>query len=213
MKFLLSRHVATVCLALLLGASAVQAAPARDNRVGVLLSVDEFKPLGVERSVAASVSEILRTQLAGSKRLRLLEETGRLYRLQRKSARFRDLTAEKNLLRLGELLESRRVLTGSVSRLDTLLVITARVVDAETGITLAGEVVEHATGPGRLGEAIRSLARKVLAHFPLTGRVLEVRGDTLLAELGLVDGLLPGQELTVLDLTDRKDDRPEWSGE
>ncbi len=213
MKFLLSRYLASVCLALALGAAAVQAAPAPDNRVGVLLSVDEFKALGVERSVAESVGEILRTQLAGSKRLRLLEETGRLYRLQRKSARFRDLSAEKNLLRLGELLESRRVLTGSVSRLDTLLVITVRLVDAETGVTLAGEMVEHATGPGSLGETVRSLARKVLAHFPLTGRVLEVRGDTLLAELGLVDGLLPGQELTVLDLADRKNNRPEWSGE
>ena len=212
MKFLLLRHVSIFCLALLLGGvAAAEDAAARDK--GMLLSVDEFRDIGVDRAVAAGVSEILRAELAGSKRLRLLEETGRLYRLQRNSARFRDLMAEKSLLRLGELLESRRVLTGSVSKLDSLLVITVRVVNAETGVTLAGEVVEHAAGPGSLSGAVRSLARKVLAHFPLTGRVVEVRGDTLVAELGLADGLLPGQELTVMDLGEKSADRPEWSAE
>jgi len=211
MKYNLTKKLAAVSLALLLGAAV--AGPLAAGEQGLLLSVDEFQAIGVERAVASSVSEILRAELAGSKRLRLLEETGRLYRLQRHSARFRDLMAEKSLLRLGELLESRRVLTGSVSRLDTLLVITVRVVDAETGVTLAGEVVEHAAGPGSLGGAVRSLARKILAHFPLTGRVFSVRGDTLLADLGLADGLLPGQELTLFDLQDKSSDRPEWAEE
>ncbi|MBN2290169.1 MAG: SUMF1/EgtB/PvdO family nonheme iron enzyme [Candidatus Glassbacteria bacterium] len=209
MNFPHYRYLAGFFLALLFAG-----APAAQSREqGILLSVDEFEAIGVDRSVAAGVTEIMRAELAGSRRLRLLEETGRLYRLQRSSARFRDLMAEKNLLRLGELLESRRVLTGSVSRLDSLLVLTARVVDAETGVALAGEAVEHAAGPGSLGGAVRSLARKVLAHFPLTGQVVGVRGDTLTADLGLADGLLPGQELTVLDLAARQGSRPEWSAE
>jgi sulfatase-modifying factor enzyme 1/PEGA domain-containing protein len=208
MNFQRSKYFTAVCLFMLLGLSAATTGFAREK---MLLSVDEFKAIGVDRSVAASVGEILRAELARSKRLGLLEETGRLYRLQRNSVRFRALMAEKNLLRLGELLESSRVLTGSVSRLDSLLIITARVVDAESGVTLAGEVVEHAAGPGKLGGAVRNLARKILAHFPLTGIVLEVRGDTLVAGLGLADGLLPGQELTVLDLKEETSDRPEWS--
>ncbi|HUU30011.1 MAG TPA: SUMF1/EgtB/PvdO family nonheme iron enzyme [archaeon] len=168
----------------------------------MLLSIQDFEALGVEESLARSVSDLLRAELARSARLRLLEETGRLYRLQRESARLRDLFEEKSLRHLGELLESRYVLTGSVSRLDTLIVVSARVVDAETGEVLASEVVQHAGSLGRLGESIKDLSRRVLAHFPLTGKIVKVRGDTLVADIGLADGLLPGQELTVADLGD-----------
>ncbi|MEA2063708.1 MAG: PEGA domain-containing protein [Gemmatimonadota bacterium] len=207
---LLSR---ALCLCLVLGPVITEIAPGAEPRPGVLLSVDRFTAIGVDRSVAASVTEILRAELARSSRLRLLEETGRLFRLQRNSARFRDLINENALLELGELLESRRVLTGSVSRLDTLLVITARVVDAETGVALAGEMVEHAAGPAGLTGAVRSLARKLLAHFPLAGLVTEVLGggDTLVAGLGLADGLLPGQELTVFDPGEDESALPAWS--
>ncbi|MEA1996105.1 MAG: SUMF1/EgtB/PvdO family nonheme iron enzyme, partial [Gemmatimonadota bacterium] len=126
--------------------------------------------------------------------------TGRLYRIQRESARLRELFNESSLRRLGELLESRYVLTGQVSRLDTLLVLSARLVDAETGEVLSAELVQHRGARAALGASVRELSRKVLAHFPLTGRIVALHGDTLVADIGLADGLLPGQELTVANL-------------
>lgn len=171
---------------------------------GVLLSVQDFESIGVDRTLARSVSDLLRSELGRSARLRLLEETGRLYRLQRESARFRDLFSEGSLRRLGELLESRFVLTGSVSRLEGLLVLTARVINAESGEVLASEVTEHREGVSEISATVRSLARRVLAYFPLTGNVVEARGDTLKADIGLVDGIFPGQELTVADMEDRE---------
>jgi len=170
----------------------------------VLLSVQDFEPIGVDRALALSVSDLLRSELGRSARLRLLEETGRLYRLQRESARFRDLFSEGSLRRLGELLESRFALTGSVSRLDDMIMLTARVINAESGEVLASEVTEHRGGLSGIGSAVRSLARRVLAYFPLTGQVVEVRGDTLVTDIGLVDGILPGQELTVADMEVRQ---------
>jgi TolB-like protein len=170
----------------------------------VLLSVQDFEPIGVERTLARSVSDLVRSELGRSARLRLLEETGRLYRIQRESARFRDLFSEGSLRRLGELLESRFVLTGSVSRLEGVLVITARVINAESGEVLASEVAEHRGSLSEIGSTVRSLARRVLAYFPLTGRVVELRGDTLMTDIGLVDGILPGQELTVADMEFRQ---------
>ena len=100
---------------------------AAETPAAVLLSVQDFEALGVDNSLARTVSDLLRTELARSDRLRLLEETGRLYRMQRESARFRDLFNEGTLRSLGELLESRFVLTGAVSRLDSVIVISSRV--------------------------------------------------------------------------------------
>ena len=176
---------------------------AAETPAAVLLSVQDFEALGVDNSLARTVSDLLRTELARSDRLRLLEETGRLYRMQRESARFRDLFNEGTLRSLGELLESRFVLTGAVSRLDSVIVISSRVVDAETGEVLAAESAENRGGLSGLGAAVRTLARKVLAWFPLTGRITGVKGDTLTADLGLADGILPGQELTVADLEEK----------
>lgn len=178
---------------------------------GVLLSVQEFEALGVERNLAASVSEMLRSELSRSGRLRLLEETGRLYRMQRQSVRFRDLIDERSLRRLGELLESRYVLTGSVSRLDSLFILNARVVDSETGEVRAAESVQQSGGVSMLTGAVRSLSRKVLSHFPLTARITGARGDTLTADAGLEDGLLPGQELTVAELDQSGGTVPVWA--
>ena len=202
----LFRHYPTVilslafCLALPLDSFYCRA----KETPGVLLSVQDFEPIGVDRTLAHSVSDLLRSELGRSARLRLLEETGRLYRLQRESARFRDLFSEGTLRRLGELLESRFVLTGSVSRFEGVLVLTARVINAESGEVLASEVAEHRDGVSKIGATVRSLARRVLAYFPLTGRVVEARGDTLVADIGLVDGILPGQELTVADMEVRE---------
>ncbi|HLA41034.1 MAG TPA: PEGA domain-containing protein, partial [Candidatus Glassbacteria bacterium] len=134
-------------------------------------------------------------------RLRLLEETGRLYRLQRESARMRELFSEGSLRRLGELLESRFVLTGAVSGLDSLITVTARVVNSETGEVLAAETLEHTGGVASLGSPLRNLSARILSHFPLTGRVTATRGDTLIADVGLADGILPGQELTGADFS------------
>ncbi len=192
-----------------LSAGALRAQQTREE--GLLLSVQEFQALGVDPSLAASVSDMLRSELARSGRLTLLEETGRLYKMQRQSARFRDLVDERSLRRLGELLESRYVLTGSVSRLDSLFIITARVVDSETGEVRASESVQQSGGVAGVAPAVRSLARAILAHFPLTARISGVRGDTLTAEAGLEDGLLPGQELTVAELDPAERSLPAWA--
>lgn len=178
---------------------------------GVLLSVQEFEAVGVAPSLAASVTEMLRAELARSRRLRLLEETGRLYSMQRQSARFRDLVRESSLRRLGELLESRYVLTGSVSRLDSLYILNARVVDSESGEIRASEIIQHGRGVSEIGATVRRLARNVLTHFPLTGNVTAVFGDTLVTDVGLEDGILPGQEVTVAELAPEDPAAPVWA--
>ncbi len=178
----------------------VNTCPAQSSRPKVLLSVQQFEAIGTTGALAATVSELVRNELARSSRLSVLEETGRLYRIQRQSVRWRDLFSEGGLRRLGELLESRYVLTGSVSTPGETIILAARIVDGETGRVLAAETVEHAGGVSTIAAAAATLARRVLAYFPLAGRVIEQRGDTLIADIGLDDGVLPGQELTVADL-------------
>lgn len=170
------------------------------ERPRLLLSVQELEAIGVRPELARGATELLRTELATSSRLRLLEETGRLWRLQRESASLRDLFEEGSLRRLGQLLESRHVVTGSLARLDSVLVLSARLVDAETGEVLASESVRQAGPAAGLPAAARELARKLAGHFPLTGRVIAVRGDTLVADLGARDGLRTGEELTIAEL-------------
>lgn len=205
------RHDIRHALALILAwGLCFSAAPARATG-GVLLSVQEMEAVGVAPSLAASVTEMLRAELARSRRLRLLEETGRLYGMQRQSARFRDLVRESSLRRLGELLESRFVLTGSVSRLDSLYILNARVVDSESGEIRASEMIQHGRGVSEIGSAVRRLARNVLTHFPLTGNVTAVSGDTLLTDVGLEDGILPGQEVTVAELAPEDPAAPVWT--
>ena len=166
----------------------------------ILLSVQQFEGIGGASALAATVSELVRNELVRSGRLAVLEETGRLYRIQRRSVRWRDLFSESGLRQLGELLESRYVLTGSVSTPGKTVILAARIVDGETGRVLAAETVEHTGGVSTISAGAALLARRVLAYFPLAGRVIEVRGDTLIADIGLDDGVLPGQELTVADL-------------
>ncbi len=173
---------------------------AQSSRSKVLLSVQQFEAIGAAGSLAGTVTELVRNELARSSRLSVLEETGKLYRIQRQSVRWRDLFSEGSLRRLGELLESRYVLTGSVSRPGDVIILAARIVDSETGRVLAAETVEHTGGVSSISVGATLLARRVLAYFPLAGRVIEQRGDTLIADIGLDDGVLPGQELTVVDL-------------
>jgi len=173
---------------------------AESPAAGVLLSVQDLEAIGVDQTLARGLSDILRSELAQSARLRVVEETGRLYRMQRESSRLRDLFRDSSLRDLGELLESRYVLTGSVSRLDTLIVITARIVDAESGVILASETVQKSGGFGRLEEKVSELASKIIAHFPLGSKIVQILGDTVVADLGFDDGLRPGQELTVVEV-------------
>jgi len=173
---------------------------AQETRSRVLISVQQFEAIGADQALAGTVTELVRSELARSRRMSVLEETGRLYRLQRQSVRWRDLFDEGSLRRLGELLESRYVLTGSVAKPGESIIIAVRIVDAESGEILAAETVEHKGGISSISAAASALARKVLAYFPLAGRVVEQRGDTLIANIGLDDGVLPGQELTVADL-------------
>ena len=176
-----------------------------------ILSVENFRAIGVGESVAASITELMRAELSRSRRLTILEETGQLFKMQKNSARFRDLIASESLIELGELLESRNVLTGSVSSLDSTIVISARVVDVETGVTLVSEVVEHRGGISSISSSVRTLARRVLSHFPASGMVKSVKGDTLVADIGLDDGLIPGQELTVVNFSTGRTEVPDWA--
>ncbi len=181
---------------------------AQTSQGKILLAVQPFEGIGGAGTLAATVSELVRNELARSSRLTVLEETSRLYRIQRQSVRWRDLFSESGLRRLGELLESRYVLTGSVSTPGNAIILAARIVDGETGRVLAAETVEHTSGVSSIATGATLLARRVLAYFPLAGRVIELRGDTLIADIGLDDGVLPGQELTVADL-----DPGEWGFE
>ena len=111
-----------------------------------------------------------------------------------------ELSDPQTALRLGKIMSARLLIAGTAVRYKGKLQVMMRAIDTETT-----KVVATASAVGAGGQDVEEVAdrlgrdfvKKVLAAYPRRGRVVEVRGDAVLVDIGRRIGVEPGLKLAV----------------
>jgi len=113
-----------------------------------------------------------------------------------------DLIDRSTALSLGRMLAARIILSGHLVYSGPYAQVSLRVIETETGrITAAVNESFGSTVPGSLlAERLsENLLAKLRELYPLRGRVLEVRDDAVMLNIGEMAGVTPGQRFKGVD--------------
>jgi TolB-like protein len=126
------------------------------------LAVLGLDNLGVEESLARTVASLLTSRLAGYSRISLLERDAIERVTKEIGFQNKGMTTPDQAARIGQALNARRVLVGSLNRLGTAVVISIRLVDTESARILgAREVMCNECNPEDLPRAVTLLVESL----------------------------------------------------
>ena len=121
-----------------------------------VVAVADLGAEGVSRSDAAVASDWLRNELVATGKLTVVERSRMEQVLTEQALQRTGCTREDCAVKLGRLLNVRRMVVGSFGKLLGSYVVTVRVVDVESGVVVYG-----ATGRGKTEEEIGAAIRKM----------------------------------------------------
>ena len=157
---------------------------------------------GVSRSTTSLLSDLLRKDLAATHRMIVMDRNDMETILEAQGMNLRDCTEEGCAIKLGRILDTDKLIVGSVSILGGRYILYAKMVDLESGQMLFAEDVTASTDVRNLPQYISELVTKLGEHITLTGTVLHIVDSQILVDLGANIGIEKGATFIV----DRKGD-------
>lgn len=88
------------------------------------------------------------------------------------------------------------IVYGEIFENDNYINLGCKVLDLERGYIIT-EFSENAKGKGSINQVAMNTARKIFNTIPYSGRVLKIRDDGIVVNLGLMDGIEEGAELVI----------------
>ncbi len=85
---------------------------------------------------------------------------------------------------------------GEIFENDNYISLNSKVLDLERGYIIS-EFSETARGKGSINHAAMNAAQKIFNTIPFSGRVLKIKDDGIVVNLGLIDGIEKGSELVI----------------
>jgi TolB-like protein len=149
-------------------------------------TVMPFEQKGTLSDASLSFQENLTGALVNQNRFQLIEREKLDYVLQEQKLSRTDLIDKNTAIRLGKLMASQSIITGSIIETQTGLEIVARMIDTETSQLLASKDVygEEKSLPG-LKTLSEGLAVKFHQEFPLIdGLVVQKKGKLIFTDIG-----------------------------
>ncbi len=160
------------------------------------LAVADLEAIGVDKNLARTTSELLRTELFKTGYFSVMERSQMERLLEEWKLHLSGVTEKEDIVKIGEILVVQYFVIGSINRLGQNYIINIRLVDVEKAKLIAAETVEVQHESEILG-AVRTLARKIIELTPLRGKVVRVKGNEVLLSLGSQDRVEPGMVLRV----------------
>lgn len=145
-------------VAALAGGTSVVSAPLPDGPITI--AVTDLKPEGVGASDAALLSELLRGELVKSGAVRVVEKANMEKILSEQAFQQTGCTTQECAVKLGKLLNVRRMVVGTFGKLLGDYVVNIRVVDVETGAAAYADEARGNTSRD-LQSAVREMASRM----------------------------------------------------
>lgn len=135
-----------------------QASPLIPKNANLIVGVVDFDANGVDTGTANEVADQLRTRIAASGSVTLVERSKMEQIIHEQNFQASNRTDPATATRLGHLLGARKIIFGSVGKLGTSLTIHTEVVDVETGkVDGSSEIICQQCAGEDLPEAVAAL--------------------------------------------------------
>lgn len=121
------------------------------------VAVLDFESIGSEEHLGKAISEIMRTELVGSERFRVVERAQIKQALQEQTLQMSGATETQNAVKIGKLLGADLIIVGSVVKIGNSYTVNSRMIDVKTGEAQLGR---NATGTDL--NLLTSLSRELL---------------------------------------------------
>jgi len=120
----------------------------------------DLKAVGVSRSLARTISNMIRTDLVNIGNFYVVERTQMNQILKEQGLQRTGCTDQECAVEIGKLMSANRIFIGEVSKLGSSLIITVRIVDVEKGVSVFA-AREKAKSVDVLDVSVTKLTRKL----------------------------------------------------
>jgi DNA-binding beta-propeller fold protein YncE len=138
---------------------------ATPSATALAVAVTDFESQGVAGSVASIVTEWLRDEVLKNGAYRMLERRRMDAVLAEQSLQQTGCTDQDCAVKLGKLLNVRRMIVGSLGKFESSYVIVMRMVDVENG-----QVVWSGTAKGTTGDEVEAAVRRLARELSASGK-------------------------------------------
>jgi len=162
------------------------------------IAVMDLEPQGVDRTIAQTLSEIMRTELLNTGRFEVLERAQMDRLIEEMKLQQTGLTDAQDAAELGKMLNVEKLIIGSVGQMGNTYQVNVRLVDVGRAVT---EVAERSECPAReenLPQVITDLIHKIALKIPIRGAIVKVEGDQIYINIGETHGIHSGLTLRVV---------------
>ena len=129
------------------------------------IAVLDFESVGSEEHLGKAVSEIMRTELIGTRKFRVVERSQINKALSEQQMQKSGIVDEKSAVQLGKLLGADSIIIGSVVKIGTAYTINSRMIDVKTGEATLGKNVT-----GNDLNLLTNLSRSLIDNLFGTGK-------------------------------------------
>jgi TolB-like protein len=173
-------------------------ASAAVSREKITVAVLDFEGKNVSRENAEALTDLLRTELFNTGCFKVIERQQIQKILEEQKFQLSGVTDADQAAEIGRLLNVKKIMIGTVTRLGGTHIINTRIVDVQSGQVELAEAVESKGGDEMLPGAVTELALKVSYKIGVEGSIIRISGETLYIDLGSADGLKIGQKFDVI---------------
>jgi len=166
------------------------------------IAVLSFEAKNVSRETAEAVADILSTELFNTKRFEVIERQAIVRILEEQKLQMTGVTDMSQAAEIGKVLNVKKIMIGSVSKLGQTYIINTRLVDVQTGAMELAQNVKSEKGEDGLPTAIADLVANISQKITIEGSVIKVTPNVILVDLGKSKGVEEGQMLAVVRVGD-----------
>ncbi|HEX9933732.1 MAG TPA: CsgG/HfaB family protein [bacterium] len=162
------------------------------------VAVLDFEAKNISRENAEALTDLLRTELFNTGRFTVVERQKIQKILEEQKFQMSGLTDTDEVTQIGRLLNVKKIMIGTITKLGGTHIINTRIVDVQSGQVELAEAVESKGGEDLLPGAVTELALKISYKVGLEGSIIRITGETFYIDLGSADGIATGQVFSVI---------------
>jgi TolB-like protein len=167
-------------------------------REKITVAVLDFEPKNIERESAEAITDLLRTELFNTGRFMVVERQKIQKILEEQKFQMSGLTDTDQAAQIGRLLNVKKIMIGSITRLGNTQILNTRILDVQSGVVELAEAVECKGDEENLPAAVTELSLKVSYKIGLEGSIIRITGEVLYIDLGAADGVKVGDVFSVI---------------
>ncbi len=171
------------------------------------LAVLPVEPLGVDKGTATVVTESIKENISSKGIFELVERERLDLLLKEQELQLSDVTAEDNAVKVGNLLNVRKILFGTIGLYSSSYLkyfLSLRLVDVERG-TIDAVANVGIRSEDDLESGVKKAVEKLVSSMSFTGEVERIKGGIVYTSFGSAMGAKPGVNLSVYRVIPIKD--------